>query len=130
MTNDADLGDATVGQILIPVGDLDRAVRFYRDTLGCRFLFEAPPQMSFFQAGGVRILVGVPAPGHPTSSGSAVYFKVADIRAVHHTLSERGVSFVAEPHLVHRAPDHELWLSEFSDPDGNTLALMSEVPVA
>jgi hypothetical protein len=53
---------------------------------------------------------------------------VADIHAVHRTLVERGVSFRAGPHVVHRTPAMELWLSEFSDPDGNPLALMSEVP--
>ena len=31
---------------------------------------------------------------------------------------------------MHRTPTYELWLAEFSDPDGNLLALMSEVPVA
>ena len=32
-----------VGQIAIPVRDLDRAVTFYADTLGLRLLFRAPP---------------------------------------------------------------------------------------
>jgi len=32
-----------------------------------------------------------------------------------------------EPHLVARMPDHELWIAFFKDPEGNTLALMSEV---
>ena len=56
----ADLSNATIGQLLIPVANLDRAVAFYQDTLGLRLLFKAPPQMSFFQAGDVRLLVGVP----------------------------------------------------------------------
>jgi len=58
-----------------------------------------------------------------------VYFKVADIKAVFATLVERGVRFAGEPHLVHRTPESELWLAEFRDPDGNGLALMSEVVV-
>lgn len=123
-----DLSDATVGQLLIPVEDLDRAIAFYRDTLGLRFLFTAPPQMSFFQTGDVRLLVGVPEPGQPRQRGSAIYFKVADIHAVHRTLEERGVTFPAPPHLVHKTPTTELWLTEFLDPDGNQLALMSEIP--
>jgi len=125
-----DLADATVGQVLIPVEDLDRAIAFYRDTLGIRFLFTAPPQMSFFQAGNVRLLVGVPEPDTARNRGSAVYFKVADIHAVHQTLVERGVTFRAPPHLVYRTSTSELWLSEFADPDGNPLALMSEVQKA
>src|SRR5262245_47803399 len=99
-----DLADATVGQLLIPVDDLDRAIEFYRDTLGLRFLFAAPPQMSFFQSGNVRLLVGVPEAGQPRQRGAVVYFKVADIHAVYHTLVERGVQFGASPHVVHRTP--------------------------
>ena len=125
-----DLKDATVGQLLIPVDDLARATAFYRDTLGLPFLFSAPPQMSFYQAGSVRLLVGVPEEGQRAHRGSAVYFKVADIHAVYGTLKERGVAFGdAAPHLVHKAATYELWLCEFRDPDGNQLVLMSEVPV-
>ena len=123
-----DLSDATVGQLLIPVTNLERATAYYRDTLGLKFLFSAPPQMSFFQAGGVRLLVGVPESG-AAQQGSMIYFKVADIHAVHRTLVERGVSFGGAPHLVHRAATNELWLADFKDPDGNELALMCEVPL-
>lgn len=123
-----DLSDSTVGQLLIPVEDLDRAIAFYRDTLGLRFLFAAPPQMSFFQAGTVRLLVGVPEANQPRQRGSMVYFRVTDIHGVFQTLKERGVTFGASPHVVHRTPTAELWLVEFQDPDGNQLALMSETP--
>ena len=124
-----DLKDASVGQLLIPVEDLARATAWYRDVLGLPFLFSAPPQMSFYQAGGVRLLVGVPEAGQPRQRGSMIYFKVADIHAVHRTLAERGVGFPDAPHLVHKAATYELWLCEFRDPDGNQLALMSEVAV-
>ena len=121
-----DLADATIGQLLIPVSDLERAVAFYRDSLGLRFLFSAPPKMSFFQAGTVRLLVAVPEAGQVHQRTPLIYFKIADIDAVHATLNGRGVSFIAAPHVVHRTPTMELWLAEFRDPDGNTLALMSE----
>lgn len=124
-----DLADATVGQLLVPVTDLDRAIAFYRDSLGLHFLFSAPPQMSFFMAGNVRLLVGVPEPGQPAHRGSTIYFKVADINAVYDTLAGRGVRVGARPHIVHRTPTTTLWLCEFQDPDGNPLALMSETPV-
>jgi methylmalonyl-CoA/ethylmalonyl-CoA epimerase len=129
MTNSAkDLSQATVAQLLIPVEDLEKAVPFYRDTLGLQFLFSAPPQMSFFMCGNVRLLVGVPESGQARHRGSMIYFKVADIQSVHAQLVERGVRFGADPHLVHRAATYDLWLAEFKDPDGNQLALMSEVP--
>lgn len=125
-----DLSDSTVGQLLIPVEDLDRAIAFYRDTLGVKFLFSAPPQMSFFATGNVRLLVGVPEGGQARQRGSMVYFKVKDIHAVYQTLLSRGVTFPAPPHMVHRTPSYELWLTEFRDPDGNSLALMSEATIS
>ena len=124
-----DLSQATVGQLLIPVEELDRAIGFYRDVLGLQFLFSAPPQMSFFKCGNVRLLIGVHDHDGPRERGSQVYFSVGDIRAVYETLAGRGVAFHAAPHVVHRTATSQLWLAEFSDPDGNHLALMSEVEV-
>ena len=45
---------STIGQIAMAVKDLNRAVAFYRDTLGMRFLFQVPPGLAFFDCGGVR----------------------------------------------------------------------------
>lgn len=121
------LANATVAQVMIPVEDFDRGISFYRDVLGIPFLFAAPPQMAFFMCGSVRLLVGVMPSGQPAQRGSAIYFTVPDIQAVYSSLNAKGVPFVAPPHVVHRTPKSELWLSEFRDPDGNQLALMAEV---
>jgi methylmalonyl-CoA/ethylmalonyl-CoA epimerase len=115
---------------MIPVEDFDRGVSFYKDVLGLPHLFSAPPQMAFFMCGGVRLLVGVSPPGAAAQRGSAVYFKVSNIQDVFSTLKAQGVRFLADPHPVHRTPTSELWLAEFTDPDGNHLALMSELAVA
>ena len=124
---DMNLADAKIAQLLIPISDLDAGVAFYRDTLGIPFLFAAPPQMAFFNCAGVRLLVGVTPPGQEAQRGSAIYFQIHDIYSVFSSLKERGVSFRSEPHIVNRTPRSELWLAEFVDPDGNQLALMSEV---
>jgi len=124
------LANATIAQLMIPVDDLDRGVSFYRDVLGIPFLFVAPPQMAFFMCGSVRLLVGVMPAGQRAQRGSAVYFKVPDIQAAYSSLSAKGVAFVAAPHVVNRTPKSELWLAEFTDPDGNQLALMADVAVA
>ena len=136
-----------IGQIAIGVSDIDRATAFYRDTLGMRFLFSAPPSMSFFDCGGVRLMLTVPEVGadepkiddvvdlaasddHPRriAHGNAIYFTVPDVRQATETLRSRGVRFVGEPHVIHRTDTYDLWMSFFTDPDGNTLALMAEVP--
>lgn len=121
-----DLSNASVGQVLIPVTNLEQAVEFYRYTLGLPFLFTAPPQMAFFQCGSVRLLVGVPLESAPYQRASTVYFQVSDIQSTQTELSERGVEFQSAPHIVHRTLETDLWLAEFTDPDGNVLALMSE----
>lgn len=48
-----------IGQIFVKVKDLDRAIAFYRDTLGMTFLLQAPPNMAFFDCGGIRLMLGV-----------------------------------------------------------------------
>jgi methylmalonyl-CoA/ethylmalonyl-CoA epimerase len=124
-----DLANATVAQLMIPVEDFERSVSFYRDVLGIPFLFSAPPQMAFFMCGSVRLLIGVMPAGQRAQRGSAIYFKVPDIHAVYSSLKEKRVSFVAAPHVVNRTAKSEMWLSEFTDPDGNQLALMAETAV-
>ena len=121
-----DLGNATITQLLIPVDEFERGVSFYRDILGLRLLFSAPPQMAFFQCGAVRLLVGVMPGGQKAQRGSAIYFSVADIEGVYASLREKGVGFKAPPHVVNRSARSETWLAEFVDPDGNQLALLSE----
>ena len=124
------LANSTIAQLLIPIDDFERGVAFYRDTLGIPFLFAAPPQMAFFQCGAVRLLVGVMPAGQKAQRGSQIYFAVKDIQIVHSSLSNQGVQFKAPPHVVNRSAKSELWLAEFTDPDGNQLALMSEVAVS
>jgi len=54
------VGLSRIGQIAMTVQDLPRAVAFYRDVLGLRFLFEAPPFLSFFDCGGGRLMMSPP----------------------------------------------------------------------
>jgi predicted enzyme related to lactoylglutathione lyase len=68
--------------------------------------------------------------GQKAQRGSQIYFGVQDIHSVHSSLSTQGVQFQQPPHVVNRTSKSELWLAEFVDPDGNQLALMSEVAVA
>jgi methylmalonyl-CoA/ethylmalonyl-CoA epimerase len=116
-----------LGQLGVAVADLEAMTAFYRDTLGIPFLFAAPG-MSFFDLGGLRLMLSLPERGSEERRGSILYLRVADIQAAHAALLARGVAFEGPPHLVHRAPTFELWLAFFADPEKNLLALMSEVP--
>lgn len=114
-----------IGQIAITVQDLQRAKDFYQNTLGMQFLFEAGA-MAFFQCGAIRLMLGTSGKSAP-SEGTILYFQVADIHGVHSALKDRGVPIVQKPHVAARMKSHDLWLSFLRDPDGNTLALMSEI---
>jgi methylmalonyl-CoA/ethylmalonyl-CoA epimerase len=116
-----------IGQIFVNVKDLDRAIAFYRDILGMTFLFEAPPNMAFFDCGGIRLILGIPDRSDLDHPASIIYYKVADIERVYETFKARGVEFIVKPHLVAPMPDYDLWLADFKDSEGNFLALMSEV---
>ena len=117
-----------IGQIFVNVKDLDRAVAFYQEILGMKFLFQAPPNMAFFDCEGIRLMLGVadrPDLDHPAS---IIYYKVDDIERVYEVFKARGVEFIVKPHLVAPMPTYDLWLADFKDSEGNFCALMSEVP--
>lgn len=116
-----------IGQLALPVADLDRSVAFYRDQLGLRFLFQAPPGLAFFDCTGLRLMLDAPAFERGSRFGSVLYFTVDDLPTNFAALGARGVRFESAPHLVARLPDREVWMAFFRDPDGSLLALMSEV---
>jgi methylmalonyl-CoA/ethylmalonyl-CoA epimerase len=120
----SDLQQARIGQIAIVCRDVARATTFYRDTLGLRFLFTAPPGLAFFDCGGVRLMLS--AAEGDASGTSVLYYFVSEIEARQRELSAKGVRFVGEPHMIARMPDHELWLAEFRDSENNVMALMEE----
>ncbi|HYK87502.1 MAG TPA: VOC family protein [Acidobacteriota bacterium] len=127
MANTLNLGLTKIGQISVNVHDLDRAVGFYRDRLGIKYLF-AVPKMAFFDCDGIRLMLAVPERPEYDHASSIIYFRVPDIQECHKTLSGSGVSFEASPHLVARMDTHDLWMAFFRDSENNLLALMSEVP--
>ena len=123
-------GDVNLGpllQISMPVADIERAVAFYRDALGARFLFQAGT-LGFFDLDGVRLMLAVPE-GEGGSGGSVLYFRVAGVPAAAEVLRQRGVALEGGPHVVHRDDRHELWMAFFRDSEGNLLALSGERPL-
>ena len=125
MAPNTSVGLDRIGQIAVTVQDLEKAVAFYRDKLGMRLLFQVA-NMAFFDCGGVRLMLG-PAEKPGQIFSSVIYYKVDDIQQVSGILASRGVVFEANPHLIAKMPDHDLWMAFFRDPDQNLLGLMCEV---
>ena len=119
-----------VRQIAMTVSDVNASVAFYREALGLPFLFAAGPTLAFLDIGGVRLMLSAPEGDFTPGKSSVLYFTVADITAAHEAMAARGVPFIDTPHFIAAMPDHDLWLCAFTDPDGHTLALMSERPRA
>ena len=119
-----------LGQVALTVTDVARSAAFYRDGVGLRFLFAAGPSLAFLDLGNARLMLSAPEGEFMPGSGTVLYLRVSDIVAAHDGMRSRGVMFVDEPHLVAPMPDHDLWMCFFRDPDGHTLALMSERPRA
>ena len=117
---------ARIGQIAINAHDVDRATTFYRDVLGLQHLFRAG-QLSFFDCGGVRLMLDKPEKAEFDHASSILYFQVADIQATYERLKAAGTKFEDAPHLLARMQTHDLWMTFFRDTEGNLLALMSEV---
>lgn len=118
-------------QIAVPVRDLDRAKRFYGETLGLPHLFDAPPGLSFFQCGQTRLMLSQPE-GPETAGSSILYYSVPDAAAAQRALTAEGVAFEEETRCIARVGDRDIWLAVARDSEGNLLGLMSEqeVPAA
>ena len=123
-------GLGEIGQIAITVGDVAKQTAFYRDVLGLKFLFAAGPNLVFFAAGSVRLMLSTPQGHGEVGKNSILYFKVSEIAAVHEGLLARGATNASSPNLVAKMPDHELWLAFLKDPDENILGVMCEMPLA
>ena len=74
-----------IGQISVNVQDFDRAVAFYKETLGIKHLFSVPGRMAFFDCRGIRLMLAIPERPDLDYPSSILYFKVADIKQAHGT---------------------------------------------
>jgi catechol 2,3-dioxygenase-like lactoylglutathione lyase family enzyme len=114
-------------QMAIAASDPATLSAYYRDTLGLSVLFETAG-MSFFGAGGVRLMIG-PAEG-ARPGDKILYFEPENFAAAEAALEARGVRFSHAANVLLREEERELALRPFSDPEGNMLALMGWRPVS
>jgi len=121
-----------IKQVAIPVHSVDEAKVFYRDTLGLRHLFDAPPALSFFDCGGVQLMLAGPAAQGPDGDQqhAVLFYDVSDIRTTHARIKAAGAKSLAEPRVIARMNGREIWIGELSDGQGNVVGLMSDVPEA
>ena len=127
MSNAGSFGLSAIGQIAVNAHDVNRAIDFYRDKLGMKLLFTAPPDLAFFDCNGIRLMLSPPAKPEFDHPSSIIYFKVDDIQLAYETLSGRGVKFEEQPAFVANMGTYDLWIAAFRDSEDNLLAMMSNV---
>jgi methylmalonyl-CoA/ethylmalonyl-CoA epimerase len=115
-----------IGQIGLPVTNIDRAVAFYEGALGLKKVhhFDA---LVLFDCDGVRLMLEGNHKSVQPAVGVCHYFMVKDIATVEQYLKSKAVAFDREAHLVGKMADCDLWMAFFRDPDGHLLALMEEI---
>jgi len=98
------------------VADMDRAVAFYRDTLGLTLRF-ASPGWSELATGETTLALHPASPENPAGT-TRLGFGADDIGEVHRALAAQGVHFTRPP-----TPEHGVTLAEFVDPEGARCSL-------
>jgi predicted enzyme related to lactoylglutathione lyase len=128
--------------IPLPVSDVDRAVRFYVDQVGCTLDVDYSPKDTFRvvqltpPGSSCSIQVGRGLTDAPAGSVRNIYLVVSDIEAARRALVERGVEVSAIRHKIpvgvwdgsfapglDTAHGDYASFASFSDPDGNTWVL-------
>jgi predicted enzyme related to lactoylglutathione lyase len=113
-----------IGQISRTVRDIKEAEAWYGTVLGLPHLYTFGT-LAFFNLGGTRLYLTQESEAR---NESILYFQVPDIAAAHATLASRGVEFTEAPHMIYEHGDGtQEWMAFFKDPEGRTLALMSQV---
>ncbi|MDI3339822.1 MAG: VOC family protein [Sphaerobacter sp.] len=113
-----------LGSVPVPVADLDRALAFYRDTLGFtvredRRLPDGTRRVAVAPtAAGPALALVRRADGHPPLAGLTLL--TGDIQRTYAVLRERGVRFDGEPDMQAWGD----WEVAFDDPDGNRFHLI------
>jgi methylmalonyl-CoA/ethylmalonyl-CoA epimerase len=132
MAIDSKTALSRIKQIALPVRDITEAKRFYGDTLGMRHLFDAPPALSFFDCGGVQLMLAGPeGQGKDGDQQHAVlFYDVSDIKSTHARIKSSGAKSLEEPRVIARMNGREIWISSVSDGQGNVVGLMSDTPEA
>ena len=98
------------------VADMDRAVAFYRDTVGLDLKFSSP-EWSEFSTGPTTLALHPASKENPAGT-THLGLHADDIAGVHRTLSAAGVRFTRPP-----TPEHGITLAEFVDSDGARVSL-------
>jgi predicted enzyme related to lactoylglutathione lyase len=113
---------------MIPVSDVNRAARFYGDTLGLHPKATGVDGSQIFDAGNGDAIGLMPAEAGAQGTHTVLTFEVPDIAGEIRDLEGRGVTFAdydlpglkTVGHIAEMGGERAAW---FSDPEGNILCI-------
>jgi predicted enzyme related to lactoylglutathione lyase len=113
---------------MLPVSDVDRASRFYGETLGLRARATGADGSRIFDAGNGDAIGLMPAEAGAQSGHTVLSFEVADVANEIRDLESRGVRFAdydlpdlkTVAHIAELGGEKAAW---FSDSEGNILCI-------
>jgi catechol 2,3-dioxygenase-like lactoylglutathione lyase family enzyme len=100
------------------VADMDKAVKFHRDTLGLPLKFQSP-EWSELATGDVTLALHKADARNPAGT-VRVGFGVDDLKDVYAKRKELGIEFISEPRSAHGS-----LLAAFRDQDGGECSISS-----
>ncbi len=109
-----------VDQVWFWVSDMDRAIAFYRDTLGLALIHRHGDEWAELDARSTRLALHGAAAGRELPRGGAVVFAVDDLQETKFALELKGVVF--DPHMGEVGGRARF--ASFEDPDGNRLQII------
>lgn len=110
-----------LSRVILRVADMDRALAFWRDSVGLDPVFESET-FTFLDSGGVQVVLNqVDSP--PVPGLTEIVFESADVGADFEAMRARGVPFEVELRPVTSDGGRELLAAHFYDPDGNLASL-------
>jgi predicted enzyme related to lactoylglutathione lyase len=114
-------GVSKLGNVLIPVGDLDKAIAFYSGTLGLAVKFRDGDRFAALDGGGATVAL-VAGAEQVAGEATAPSYKVADTEAAVRELTGAGAEVVRAP----ETGPHEV-RAVLRDPSGNVFVLYSSL---
>jgi len=102
------------------VADMDRAVKFYRDTVGLSLKFQSPEWSEF--ATGETTLALHPAREKNNAGAIEMGFNVPDLAKFYKETSAKGVKFPMAP----KKQDFGGMLAQFEDSEGGHVSVSGE----
>ena len=112
--------DLSIHHVVIYVQDMDRAIKFYHDTLGLALGYQSDSWTVVGNPNEVYIGLHITDVNNEVKSDSTdIVFKVEDIRQSRESLINKGVIFY--DNITEISPTSSF--TSFRDPDGNNLSI-------